>query len=124
MIIEVADAVAQQHFDFRLQPEPKSAVVKGIALAADGKPVPGARVHIEALPDNGITGDNENTPETDARGNFAFTALEGFEYSLRAMGNEMWTHSPDVSFSLKAGPQFITLVLENAVRPAIRRHQQ
>ncbi len=124
MIIEVADAVALQRYDFRLPPEPKSAVVKGIVLSADGKPVAGARVHIEALPDNGITGDNENTPETDVRGNFAFTALEGFEYRLRAMGNDIWTHSPDVSFSLKAGPPFITLVLENAVRPALRRDQR
>lgn len=124
MIIEVADAVAQQRYDFRLPPEPKSAVVKGIVLSADGTPAAGARVHIEALPDNGITGDDEDTPETDAQGNFVFTALEGFEYRLSATGNDIWTHSPDVSFSLKSGPQFLTLILENDVRPAIRRDRQ
>lgn len=124
MIIEVTDAVAKQQYDFQLPPEPKSTVVNGIVLSADGKPAPGARVHIEALPDNGITGDNENTPETDVRGNFSFTALEGFQYRLSAMGNDIWTHSPDVSLSLKAGPQFITLVLEKAVRPAILRERQ
>ncbi len=110
--IEITDAAGQQRYNFRLPPEPKSTVVNGIVLSADGKPVPGARVYIDALPDNGITGDNENLPETDANGSFAFTALEGFEYSLSATaGGDRPMHSAALRFSLAKGPQPITLVL-------------
>ncbi len=58
-VIEVGDEATQQRFDFRLPPEPTSAIAHGIVLGADGKPVAGAQVMIRALPDNSI-GENES----------------------------------------------------------------
>ena len=111
--IEITDVVVRQRFDFRLPPEPKGVVVNGIVLSPDGKPAPGARVFIVALPENAITGDDTNRPETDAAGRFAFTAFEGIEYRLNAhTDGERWQHSADLRFSLAKEPPFITLVLD------------
>jgi hypothetical protein len=117
LAIEVADAASKHRYDFRLPPEPKSTLVKGMVLSSEGQPAQGARVHIEALPNNGIGREDENTPTTDATGSFSFTALAGFEYRLRASSDgERWVDSDDVSFSLAKVPQVITLVLNGPGR--------
>lgn len=119
VVIEVLDAPMEHRYDFRLPPEPNSKTVTGIVLAPDGKPAAGTRVFIEALPDNDIGGDDESHPATDAEGNFSFTALEGFEYRLTATDDkDFWTRSAAVTFSLKNGPDFITLTLDKVVPPA------
>ena len=42
LIAEITDGVAQQKYDFRLPPEPKSTVVNGIVLSSGGTPAPGS----------------------------------------------------------------------------------
>lgn len=117
LIAEITDGVAQQKYDFRLPPEPKSTVVNGIVLSSGGTPAPGAAVYIEALPDNTMDGGDENTPQADAAGRFSFTAFEGFEYRLSAASSGE-LHSADLTFSLRQGTQFISILLERPAEPA------
>jgi len=112
-IIEVKDEASQQRFDFRLPPEPKMTKVTGTVLGSDGKPASGVRVAITALPDNNISADDENRPQTDAYGHFSFIAIEGFDYSLsaRQAGKTSW-HSAELVYSGDKRQDSITLVLD------------
>lgn len=115
--IEVTDVPAQRRYDFRLPPEPEAARVEGIVVTADSKPVQGAQVYIDALPDMNIAPDNGNRPVTDADGRFSFTALEGFEYRLRATRFAAHSlHSGDLHFALDKKPQSITILLDRPGR--------
>jgi len=115
--IEVPDAAVTQRYDFKLPLEPKSTRISGLVIGPDGKPAKGVQVYISALPDNDIAGDNENRPQTDAEGRFSFTALEGWEYRLRAMqSGSRFFHSADLNFNLKDGLSFVTLVCDRPGR--------
>jgi hypothetical protein len=117
LVIEVTGDVTEQRCDFKLPPEPKNAVVRGIVLGADGKPVAGAQVMVRALPDNSIGEDDENRPKTNAAGRFSFTAVDGFDYRISAnTDTELWLHSATVPYSVAQGPEFITLVLDRPGR--------
>lgn len=108
--IRISDAVVSRRYSFRLPPEVKSMVVRGVVLLADGGPAEGARIQILKLPGYGIVGMDASF---DGAGHFSLTAMEGLEYSLTAMGiGERPLTSAELRFSLRNGPQFITLVLD------------
>jgi hypothetical protein len=114
--IDITDTSVLQHIDFKLPPEPKGALVRGIVLSSDGPPAAGAQVQIVALPDNWII-DDRNRPQSDESGRFSFTAFEGFEYRLSARTETPpWRHSADLSFSLARGQRSVTLVLDRPGR--------
>jgi hypothetical protein len=116
-VIEVTDVPVERRYEFRLPPEPKAARVEGIVVTADGKPAEGAQVYIDALPDMMIAPDNRNRPVADALGRFSFTALEGFEYRLRATRfGQNALHSSDLHFVLDKKPQSITILLDRPGR--------
>ena len=79
-------------------------------LQADGRPAGGAKIQILKLPDYAITGIDANS---DAAGHFSFTAMDGFDYSITAIGiGERPVSSAELDFSLRNSPRFITLVLD------------
>lgn len=116
-IIEIGDGASGERFDFRLPPEPQRGIVKGIVFATNGRPAAGVNVAIKALPNNSSSATEANRKKTDAEGGFSFEVLSGFEYKLRAWGSGVWTHSKEVEYSLEAGPEFITLTLEEHSPP-------
>jgi hypothetical protein len=102
--IEAANAAVAQRYDFKLPPEPKSVRVSGLVIGPDGEAAKGVQVYISALPDNNISGKNENRPQTDAEGRFSFTALEGWDYRVRAIQSGARSfHSGELQFNLKDG---------------------
>ncbi|MBS1854955.1 MAG: carboxypeptidase regulatory-like domain-containing protein [Acidobacteria bacterium] len=115
--IEVTDAAVAQLYDFSLPPEPKSVRVSGLVIGPDGRPANGVQVYITALPDNNVAMNDENRPQTDAEGRFSFTALEGWEYRLRAIqsGSRSF-HSGDMHFTLKDSQPSLTLVCDRPGR--------
>jgi hypothetical protein len=115
--IEVTDVAVAQRYDFRLPAEPKSVRVSGLVIGPDGKPAKSIQVYITAMPDNNIDMNDENRPQTDAEGRFSFTALEGYDYRLRALqsGSRSF-HSGDLNFNLKDGLSSVTLVCDRPGR--------
>jgi hypothetical protein len=108
--IRISNAAVSRRFNFRLPPEVKSTVVSGVVLQADGRPAGGAKIQILKLPDYAITGIDANS---DAAGHFSFTAMDGFDYSITAIGiGERPASSAELDFSLRNSPRFITLVLD------------
>ncbi|MGA2272991.1 MAG: carboxypeptidase-like regulatory domain-containing protein [Bryobacteraceae bacterium] len=110
--VEISDHAISQQCDFRLPPELRSTVVKGIVLLRDGKPAKGARVTITVISGPFGVHNGYGNPITDIAGHFSFTAMEGSNYSLTAAKtDEGWLVSDAIPFSLAEGSQSITLTL-------------
>ncbi len=106
LVIEVTDSAAQARYDFQLPPEPKGRRVSGVVIAADGKALARARVHISSR--LGVfPGIDEYT---DDDGRFSFTAFEGFDYRSVATGQD--SYSSALSCVLGKTLPFGTLVVD------------
>ena len=87
----------------------RGKVISGVVLLGDGKPAEGARVQITKLPEYGFVGMD---PRADASGHFSFTAMEGLDYSIVAIGiGERPLKSDELHFSLRKSRRQIVLVL-------------
>jgi hypothetical protein len=106
-VIQVADQTPLPRSDFRMPPEPKSTVVHGAVIFADGRPAGGAGVFVRSQGDQQLT--------ADSGGHFSFPAFEGFSYTLMAHGPPPgYQHSQEVKLSLPPPAGQVILLLAPA----------
>lgn len=83
-VVPIADGVPVDVGDFTLQERYPMVAVSGVVETPDGKPVPGAYVHLDK---GGGEWDSARSVQTDAAGRFVHQAFEGVTYTLRAIAD-------------------------------------
>lgn len=114
-VVAISENIERQ-CDFLLPPEPKTAVVNGVAVFADGKPAENARILIRPLTGFQRSPDDDSK-RADAQGRFSFAVYEGLDYRVSALVEGPHPlHSADVTVSGSRSPGRIVLLVSRPGR--------